>query len=224
MNKANTKTSNFLIRSKREMYHTNKPVKQKTSSSTEQQPFFFRIEPRVLKFNGFALNKRNTKKLVIVNTSSKIQRLMVLPVYSDSFEFHFEKKGKLAPGMGQEIKVSLIPKKYSYYHANIRVVSEDEDFLIPIHGFPVMNQNRKHIFPMLIDFGIKMINETHIVSRQLKNLIPVNFEYHFKVKNKSEEICILNPKGVVPGEGTIDVSFEFKPVTPKTLVCEAEVS
>lgn len=45
----------------------------------------------------------------------------------------------------------------------IRIHTEDENLMVPIHAYPVMNRdNPKGIFPKLIDFGICVLGTRNV--------------------------------------------------------------
>ncbi len=52
--------------------------------------------------------------------------------------------------MSQKILVKFKPTEYKYYYGCIRIHSNADDLLIPIHAYPVMN---KINFPRNLAFG-----------------------------------------------------------------------
>lgn len=52
--------------------------------------------------------------------------------------------------MSQKITVNFTPNEYKYHYDAIRIHTEGQDLLIPLHGYPVMN---KVEFPTQISFG-----------------------------------------------------------------------
>lgn len=219
-----SKAPNFLIRSRRELAFDNQTKTVDPKLDTGDVLTYFKVEPRVLKFKGFEIGKSNIKKFSIVNTSSVAQRLTILPMISDNFQFFFEKKGKIAPGMSEEVKVSFVPRNYNYYHTQVRILGEAENFIVPIHAFPVMNKGNVEIFPKRIDFGLREIGKVHTIQKPLICKIPVNFEFEFKLLNEIDEIKINPLKGIVPGESYVNIDITFTPKSSTTMVFEAEVS
>lgn len=48
-----------------------------------------------------------------------------------------------------------------YYYDAIKINSENDTLLIPIHAYPALNRdNIREVFPRLIDFGITEIGQT----------------------------------------------------------------
>jgi hypothetical protein len=52
--------------------------------------------------------------------------------------------------MAQKIVIKFRPLEYKYHYDCIRIHTEGQDLLIPIHGYPVIN---KVNFPTQISFG-----------------------------------------------------------------------
>lgn len=217
------KAPNFLIRNRKELTVEHNPKSLTTKLEQAESLVFFKLEPKVLKFKGFEVGKSNIKKFSIINTSTVAQRLNILPMISDNFQFFFEKKGKIAPGMSEEVKVSFVPRNYNYYHTQVRILGENENFIIPIHAFPVMNRSDVEIFPRRVDFGHRQIHKSHTIQKSLICKIPVNFEFEFKILSESEEIKINPLRGIVPGDSYINIDIVFTPKSNTTSVCEAEV-
>ena len=73
---------------------------------------FITVEPDVVKFEGFETMKLNIKKIKILNNSTKMQRINILPPGSPFFKLVYSKKGALAPGIAEEIAVHFSPSEY----------------------------------------------------------------------------------------------------------------
>lgn len=117
-------------------------------------------DPQILKFPGFVLNKMNTKRVLIRNTSGMPRRIYVLPATTKAFNFICNKRGNLAPGMSEEIFVQFTPDAYKYHYDCLRIQAEGCNFIVPIHAFPVMST--KHpLIPKYIDMGIREPGSTY---------------------------------------------------------------
>lgn len=63
--------------------------------------------------------------------------------------------------MNEDVYIHFRPTEYKYYYDTIRVNTETENILIPIHAYPVLDRdNLREIFPKLIDFGTLEVGET----------------------------------------------------------------
>jgi hypothetical protein len=61
----------------------------------------------------------------------------------------------LASGIAEELYVHFKPNDYKYYYDTIKINSENETLLIPIHAYPAINrESLRDLFPRLIDFGV----------------------------------------------------------------------
>ena len=116
-------------------------------------------DPQVLKFAGFELNKINTKRILIRNTSGMPRRIYVLPATTKPFNFVCSKKGNIAPGMSEEIFVQFTPDAYKYHYDCLRIQAEGSNFIVPIHAYPVMCK-KPRVIPKFIDLAIREVGST----------------------------------------------------------------
>lgn len=64
---------------------------------------------------------------------------------------------------------AFIIYKKRYFYDTIRINTETENILVPIHAYPVLDRdNLRNIFPRLIDFGTILIGETSTIVRWVK--------------------------------------------------------
>lgn len=57
--------------------------------------------------------------------------------------------------MAEEIYIHFQPNEYKYYYDTIKINSENDTILVPIHAYPAINRdNLRELFPRLIDFGV----------------------------------------------------------------------
>ena len=52
--------------------------------------------------------------------------------------------------MSQKLMVSFHPTEYRYYYDCIRIKSQDQSYVVPIHGYPLLN---KIEIPRVIKFA-----------------------------------------------------------------------
>ena len=95
--------------------------------------------PAIVHFGGFTLDDQFTQVLKIVNTSHFAQRLHVINTTTPYFSITCNKKGIVAPGMAENIRITFRPDEWRYYYDCIRVHCQDENLLIPIHAYPIAN-------------------------------------------------------------------------------------
>ena len=61
--------------------------------------------------------------------------------------------------MSEEIYIHFTPTEYKYHYDCIRIHTQAQNLLIPIHAFPTMT-SKKPVFPTRIDLGTKEVGET----------------------------------------------------------------
>ncbi len=66
---------------------------------------FFEAVPPVVNFDGFEARRTVMKKVKVINNTHYPQRINILPPNTAQFKIHFDKKGVVAPGMGEEIYI-----------------------------------------------------------------------------------------------------------------------
>lgn len=118
------------------------------------------------------------------------------------------KKGLLPTGMAEELLISFKPTEYKYFFDTLRINTETENILVPIHAYPVLDRdNLRNIFPRLIDFGTIIIGETSTITSFLTCKIPINFEFEFVFTNHHPDMIISPIKGIIPGSGNVEISI-----------------
>ena len=70
--------------------------------------------------------------------------------------------------------LEFCPTEWRYYYDCVRVHSDGENLLIPIHAYPVINDV---LFPVRIDFGRCVLNEQYTRTVKLECKVPIQFEY-----------------------------------------------
>ena len=74
------------------------------------------------------------------------------------------KKGLIPSGMSEEITISFKPTEYKYFYDSLRINTETENILLPIHAYPVLDrENLRNVFPRLIDFGTILVGTTNTI-------------------------------------------------------------
>ena len=66
----------------------------------------------------------------------------MLHLDSDIFTIKMNKKGTLASGMSETIYIQFKPMSYKYYYETLKLNTETENLLIPIHAYPVLDMQK----------------------------------------------------------------------------------
>lgn len=130
------------------------------------------------------------------------------------------RRGFIAPGLSEEITLEFCPTEHRYYYDCIRIHSEEENLLVPIHAYPVMNEIK---FPSRVDFGSCQVGELHVKEIHISCKVPIDFEYEIVVLKDSHQFHVSDMKGVVPANGTSIVTVQYQPSQLATAAMEVEV-
>ncbi|TRZ02507.1 hypothetical protein DNTS_000083 [Danionella cerebrum] len=94
-------------------------------------------EPSELHFRGFEVGKEYKKLLKLVNISSDVLSIHILPPMTQHFQIKYSKKCRLVPGLAYTITVLFRPDGWHYFSDNIRVHGEgEENLLVPVFAYP----------------------------------------------------------------------------------------
>ena len=110
----------------------------------------FEARPGVMHFGGYRVGEIHTQYLKILNVSGSAKRLHVINPTTKEFKVRVEKRGVLAAGMAETLAIDFEPTEWRYHYDCIRIYTEADNLLVPIHGYPVVNQVN---FPQRVDFG-----------------------------------------------------------------------
>jgi hypothetical protein len=126
----------------------------------------------------------------------------VLPPQTPYFKIRYQKKGMVPTGVSEDIYVQFTPTApqsdlmgaYKYYYDTIRIHCEGDKIVIPIHAYPVINQEFPDQIPKLIDMGQGCtLGQTYMKSLMIESRTPVTFEYAITVTKVHPDIQILSP-------------------------------
>lgn len=157
------------------------------------------------------MNKKCSVKIQVINKSKFSQRISILPPTTPFFKIKFSRKGIIAPGLAEIIVLSFTPQNYVYYYDYIRVFTEGDKMIIPIHAFPKMNIHMKEYVPKYIDFGTVPIQTEEYKEIVLKNIIDKAFEFELVPVKLCEQITIDTLYGSVEGFTNRRISIKFTP-------------
>ena len=176
--------------------------------------------PAVVHFGGYTLNEVHVQKVSILNTSSVSQRLHVVNTTTPFFRVRYEKKGRVAPGMSEDLYIEFKPNAWRYYYDCVRIHCEDENLLIPIHGYPVINEV---VFPRVLDFGANALCDTTTKIIDIECKVPIQFEYEIIVTKPHPDFRVTPLTGLIPANGKAQVSVTYSPVKLGTASMEMQI-
>ncbi|CAL8290250.1 unnamed protein product [Lota lota] len=86
-------------------------------------------EPAALHFNGFSLGKGYQKVLKLINISSEVINIHILPTQTKYFRTTYTKKYRLIPGLAYAVTVHFCPDQWRYFYDCLRVHCKVDRFL-----------------------------------------------------------------------------------------------
>ena len=184
-----------------------------------------RAEPAALHFAGIEIGAGGSlvQKLRLINSSGHPIRMHVLPPSTPFFTISFEKKGRLMPGLAEEILVRFAPNEVRYYHDTIKVHLGDGDencMLVPIHAYPAVGELA---FPARVDFGIVAQGQSRERVLPLHSPDGAEFEWRIEVRQPHADFVIQPRSGIVPARGEAAIVVTFTPSRLATAHCVFEL-
>jgi hypothetical protein len=208
----------------------------------------FEASPSVVHFAGFTLNSVQQRVVRLINVGKLTKRVNILPAQTNHFSILYDKLGRVPPGMAEEIVVQFMPTEWRYYYDCIRIHSEDENLLIPIHAYPsvakvsaplTLSHTERNApagpvgpgdiagyFPKKIDFGMCML------CKRVERVVPIQndtgaeFEFSLDVLHHHPDLDVAPARGTVPAHGAVELTFAYTPTRMATaqIVLELSVS
>mmetsp|Transcript_116740 Transcript_116740/g.330240 ORF Transcript_116740/g.330240 Transcript_116740/m.330240 type:complete len:846 (+) Transcript_116740:3-2540(+) len=189
---------------------TRHPILEKGVFAQLQRNDVVEARPQVLHFGGFQIHKRHTLCLRIMNISPSSLRVTIIAPTTPYFKLDYDKKGLLAPGMGEEITVVFEPHEWRYYHDTVKIFCGElsENLVVPIHAYPSANEIT---LPKIVDFGAVAVGTSRTKVIPLSCKIPIGFEFEVEVLEPHPDFEVNPMSGVIPANGTTNVVITFIP-------------
>ena len=182
----------------------------------------FEVTPTSLSFAGYQVKKTQVRKLQVRNVSGVPQRLSFLPTSTPFFKLRYNKRGLVAPGMGETVYVQFTPSEWRYYYDCMRLLCPNGNMNVPIHAYPVMNESERYL-PSVLDLGKCPLGESLVTKIELNCTVPVVFEFEFRFSSPHRDIIIEPMTGEVLGNSTRAVEVRYTPSDASTAVSEVEL-
>ncbi|CAI8001630.1 Cilia- and flagella-associated protein 221 [Geodia barretti] len=179
-------------------------------------------KPSVLHFSGYRVGHTHKQTLRVINASKDNQHMHIIPPSTPHFSIHYtKKKGRLVPGLSLDITVQFRPTEWKYYYDCIRIhCKDDQNLLVPIHAYPVMNTAK---FPSNVRFPTTPVGRTRNKTLTLECDVPVDFEFQLAVLQHHPAFVITPMRGVVPANGKVDVMVTFAPTEFSTAIMKVKL-
>lgn len=158
------------------------------------QSGMFMANPAIVKFAGYDLKKTHTIKLKIKNQSKFPKRMHFLPPATQFFKIKHNMRGLLRAGQIEDIYVQFTPgDQFKYFYDSIRIHAEGDKIIIPLHAFPIINQNFRALLPKIIDIGRVHIGQIYQKELFIESTCPITFEYNIKEVKGHPDITLITP-------------------------------
>lgn len=165
--------------------------------------------PAVVHFGGFELGKTHRQIVQIANISTEVLRMHIIPPQTSYFYIKYTKGDRLVPGLTLDCVIEFTPEEWRYYYDCIRIHTPgEENLVIPIHAYPVMNTTE---WPEHITFPPVPVGHTSTKVIPLHCYAPIDFEFALSVLQHHPAFKIKPMSGVVPANGEVDIEVTFTP-------------
>ncbi|KAL1021897.1 hypothetical protein UPYG_G00019440 [Umbra pygmaea] len=167
-------------------------------------------EPSALHFSGFELGKDYERSLQLINVSSEVINIHIIPTQTKQFETKYSKKHRLVPGLSYTVKVKFCPDDWRYFYDCIRIHCKgEENLLVPVHAYPIIDDLHlpTHITLPAVPLGRSF---SHVIP--LSCSCPIDFEFQVYIIQPHKAFSVQPLSGVIPANGKVDVTVTFRPL------------
>lgn len=178
--------------------------------STVAQNSMVLAKPAVIHFGGYELHKKHVQSLSIVNASTEVIRMHIIPPQTKYFYLKYKKTERLVPGLTTECTIEFTPDEWRYYYDCIRInCPGEENLVIPIHAYPVMSTDD---FPQQFSFPPVPVGHKMTKVFPLRCDAPIDFEFNLTYIQPHPSFSVQPMTGVIPAQGEAEVSVTFAPL------------
>ncbi|CAE1328851.1 Cilia- and flagella-associated protein 221 [Acanthosepion pharaonis] len=123
------------------------------------------VTPEDVHFAGFQVGKKSVADFCITNVCKDVISINILPPQSKYFKLHYKKPGLMIPGIKLNCQVEFLPVEWRYYYDCVRInCPGEENVVVPIHAYPVMNTDgfpQFYLFPP-VPVGERLVGFSYI--------------------------------------------------------------
>ena len=120
--------------------------------------------------------------------------------------------------MADTLAIDFEPSEWRYHYDCIRIFTESDNLLVPIHAYPVVNEVT---FPSRLDFGSCVLGETQTRAVRLGCSVPIQFEFRVDMPQSNPDFRVTPKSGIIPANGVAEVCIDFTPLNFGT--CSVEL-
>lgn len=180
------------------------------------------VTPEDVHFAGFQVGKKSVADFCITNVCKDVISINILPPQSKYFKLHYKKPGLMIPGIKLNCQVEFLPAEWRYYYDCVRInCPGEENVVVPIHAYPVMNTDG---FPQFYLFPPVPVGESVQNTFTLSCDVPVDFEFKLKLLQSNAAFTVQPMEGTVPANGNVEIKVTFSPSEFQTSSIQVELS
>ncbi|XP_041055987.1 cilia- and flagella-associated protein 221 isoform X2 [Carcharodon carcharias] len=177
--------------------------------------------PAVLHFGGYEIGKHHQQILKLINISSTMTNVHILPPQTQYFQIKYTKKNHLVPGMSFNVTVDFCPNEWRYYYDSIRIhCKEGDTLLVPVHAYPVANIVD---FPTYLTVKDVPLGQSKEITIPLCCSCPVDFEFQLNFLQTHHAFTIQPTAGIIPADGQVDIVVTYTPSDRATAQIKVQI-
>ncbi|KAJ8314379.1 hypothetical protein KUTeg_008940 [Tegillarca granosa] len=165
--------------------------------------------------------KKHVQKLSIVNASTEVIRMHIIPPQTKYFYIKYNKHERLVPGLNLECTIEFTPDEWRYYYDCIRINCPGEDnLIIPMHAYPVMSAKN---FPQQFNFPPVPVGHKTTKVFPLYCDAPIDFEFQVTYIQPHPSFSVDPMSGIIPAHGAAEVEVTFAPLEFQTALMKLQL-
>ncbi|CAF3345716.1 unnamed protein product [Rotaria socialis] len=178
------------------------------------------VTPQEIHFDGFELNQTQTREIHVLNRSSEVLRVDIIPPQTSAFQIEYKKPQRLVPGFSIRVKILFKPTQWQYYHDAIRIHTPERDhhIITPIHAYPIILLDG--ILPKLYQFANTPIGQVITKTFSFQSAAPVEFQYRIDILSQDPALTIEPMEGTIDQLNVTHITVTYAP----TVFCTSRLS
>ncbi|CAF3577014.1 unnamed protein product [Adineta steineri] len=169
------------------------------------------VTPHEIHFDGFELNQIHTREIHILNRSSEVLRIDIIPPQTSFFQIDYKKPQRLVTGFSIHVKIYFKPTQWQYYHDAIRIHTPERDhhLIVPIHAYPIILLDG--ILPNSYQFANTPIGQVATKTFSFQSGAPIEFQYRIEMLSQDPALTIEPVEGTIEKANVTNITVTYAP-------------